>query len=298
VRRALFGGEASLTKYQLHDIARPPVHARAGICGYGLASPLRLRVSGQSPLKVRHVDQLQFIDIMLGDQPALTPQQAAYQRMLTGDPIEAIEQARAFLKEGGTVIAYYDEILTGALRLAQADAEQGRLDDARLENIFKTVSDLVEDLAEHDNGASDAKAKAKESSPERKIVSLAATDFGKPVCCVPGLGRLDDCAVLIVADALRREGINARVAGPQTAIENDEVSSICLCYVENVSKARLDYAVRKLSRKSPTARIVVCLLGDVGPNDYSAGQRERESRSLKATIAALGNPKGRRHAEK
>ena len=65
--------------------------------------------------------------------------------MLTGDPIEAIEQAQAFLKEG-TVIAYYDEILIGALRLAQADAEQGRLDDVRLENIFKTVSDIVEDL--------------------------------------------------------------------------------------------------------------------------------------------------------
>jgi hypothetical protein len=39
----------------------------------------------------RHVERLQFIDIMFGDQPAPTPQQAAYQRMLTGDPIEAIE---------------------------------------------------------------------------------------------------------------------------------------------------------------------------------------------------------------
>jgi hypothetical protein len=66
--------------------------------------------------------------------------------MLTGDPFEAMEQARAYLKEG-TLMAYYKEILIGALRLAQADAEQGRL--ARLENIFKTVSDLVEDLAEH-----------------------------------------------------------------------------------------------------------------------------------------------------
>jgi hypothetical protein len=68
----------------------------------------------------------------------LTPQQAAYQRMLTGDPIAAIEQARAFLKEG-TVVAYYDQILVGALRLAQADAEQGRLDDVRLESIFRTA---------------------------------------------------------------------------------------------------------------------------------------------------------------
>ena len=207
-----------------------------GPLGLLLSTPLTLCLV----VLARHVDQLQFIDIMLGDKPALTPQQAAYQRMLTGDPIEAIEQARAYLKDGGTVINYYEDILTGALKLAQADAEQGRLDDVRFENIFKTVSDLVEDLAEH-GSASDVKVKG-HSSHERNVVSLATADFGKPVFCVPGLGRLDDCAVLVVADALRREGINARVTGAQTAIENDEASSICLCYIENVSEARLDYA--------------------------------------------------------
>jgi len=47
----------------------------------------------------RHVDRLQYLDIMLGDQPLLTPPQLVYQRMLAGDPIEAAEQARAFLKD-------------------------------------------------------------------------------------------------------------------------------------------------------------------------------------------------------
>ena len=118
-----------------------------GPLGLLMSTPLTLCLVVLS----RHVDRLQFIDIMLGDKPALTPQQAAYQRMLTGDPVEAIEQAQAFLKEG-KVIAYYEEVLIPALRLAQADAERGRLDDVRLENIFKTVSDLVEDLAEHGVG--------------------------------------------------------------------------------------------------------------------------------------------------
>jgi predicted PurR-regulated permease PerM len=260
-----------------------------GPLGLLLSTPLTLCLV----VLARHVDQLQFIDIMLGDQPALTPQQAAYQRMLTGDPIEAIEQARAFLKEGGSVISYYDDVLAGALRLAQADAEQGRLDDVRLENIFKTVSDLVEDLAEHGNGPADSAAKAKGSS-SAKVVALGTTDFGKPVFCIPGLGRLDDCAVLIVADALKREGVNARVAGAQTAIENDEASSICLCYIENVSKARLDYTVRKVSKKSPAARVVVCLLSDNGRSDAgSASHQERDqSHSLRATIATLANPAG------
>jgi hypothetical protein len=82
---------------------------------------------------------------MLGDQPALTPQQAAYQRMLAADPLEAIEQSRAYLKDG-SIMKYYDDVLLGALRLAQADAELGRLDDARLENIFQTVTEVVEDI--------------------------------------------------------------------------------------------------------------------------------------------------------
>ena len=91
-----------------------------GPLGLLLSTPLTLCLV----VLARHVERLQFIDVMLGDQPALTPQQAAYQRMLTGDPIEAIEQARSFLKEG-SVQEYYDEILLGALRLAEADASTG-----------------------------------------------------------------------------------------------------------------------------------------------------------------------------
>jgi hypothetical protein len=254
--------------------------------GLLLSTPLTLCLV----VLARHVDRLQFIDVMLGDQPALTPQQAAYQRMLTGDPLEAIEQARAFLKEG-TVAEYYEEILLGALRLAQADAELGRLDDVRLENIFKTVSDIVEDLAEHD-GESAQEAKER-PAPAGKVVTLTGVDFGKPVFCIPGLGRLDDCAVLLLADALRREGIEARVAGTTTAIEDDAAASICVCYLENVPKARIDYAVRKLSRKAPSARIVVCLLGEEAPSKQDSQQGTEPPRSLKAAVSAFTAPKSR-----
>jgi hypothetical protein len=107
------------------------------------------------PSRIGHVDQLKFIDIMLDDQPATDRLSANANR---GPHLRPSSKHRAYLKEG-TVITYYEEILIGALRLAQADAEQGRLDDVRLENIFKTVSDFVEDLGEHGNGASGAKAK-------------------------------------------------------------------------------------------------------------------------------------------
>ena len=257
-----------------------------GPLGLLLSTPLTLCLV----VLARHVERLQFIDVMLGDQPALTPQQAAYQRMLTGDPMEAIEQARAFLKEG-TVADYYEKILLGALRLAQADAELGRLDDVRLENIFKTVSEIVEDLAEH-GGEAAQETKAKGRPSAGKVVTLTGVEFGKPVFCIPGLGRLDDCAVLVVADSLKRAGVDARVAGATTAIEDGEAASICICYLENVPKPRIDYAVRKLSRKAPSARIVICLLNEAEPSGHSASQ-DTAQRSLSAIVATFANPESR-----
>jgi hypothetical protein len=130
-------------------------------------------------------------------------------------------------------------------------------------------------------------------SSDRKVVPLGSGDFGKPVFCVLGLGRLDDCGVLVVADALKREGINARVAAAVPTIKDEEAGSICLCYLENISRARLDYAVRKLSRSAPAARIVVCLFTGAGRLSSASEQGPEPPRSLKATIAAFANPESR-----
>jgi predicted PurR-regulated permease PerM len=75
-----------------------------GPIGLVLATPLTicLVVLG------RHVDRLKFLDVMFGDQPALTPPELVYQRMLAGDPVEAAEQAQKFLKER-PLVAYYEE---------------------------------------------------------------------------------------------------------------------------------------------------------------------------------------------
>lgn len=250
-----------------------------GPLGLLLSTPLTLCLV----VFARHVDRLQFIDVMLGDQPALTPQQTAYQRMLTGDPIDAIEQARSFLKKG-TALAYYEEILLGALRLAEADAAQGRLDDVRLENIHETVSEIIEDIAAHETAEGSASAEA--PARKGKIVNIDARKLGKPVFCIPGLGRLDDCAALIVADALKREGFNARVSGADTEIDAGNAETICVCFLEEVSEARSSFTVRKFSRRAASARIIVCRLGN-----FEADKEQRSDdvapQSLATVIAAV-----------
>ncbi|MFC7554050.1 AI-2E family transporter [Pseudoroseomonas wenyumeiae] len=47
----------------------------------------------------RHIDRLEFLDVILGDRPALTPVENFYQRTLAGDPDEAQEQAELLLKD-------------------------------------------------------------------------------------------------------------------------------------------------------------------------------------------------------
>jgi predicted PurR-regulated permease PerM len=94
-----------------------------GPVGLVLATPLTicLVVLG------RHVDRLKFLDVMLGDRPPLTPPQLAYQRMLAGDPVEAVEQAHEYLNDA-SLENYYDAILLKGLRLAEADRQLGHLE--------------------------------------------------------------------------------------------------------------------------------------------------------------------------
>jgi predicted PurR-regulated permease PerM len=71
----------------------------------------------------RHIEALKFIEILLGDEPALSEPENFYQRMLARDPIEAVEQAKLFMAKH-SLSDYCDEIVRPALILAQKDVER------------------------------------------------------------------------------------------------------------------------------------------------------------------------------
>ena len=82
----------------------------------------------------RHVARLEFLDVLLGDRPALTPVESFYQRMLAGDPDEVHDHAEVLLKER-SLSSYYDDVALEGLRLAVIDAERGVLTPDHLERI-------------------------------------------------------------------------------------------------------------------------------------------------------------------
>jgi predicted PurR-regulated permease PerM len=245
-----------------------------GPIGLVLATPLTicLVVVG------RHVDRLRFLEVMLGDQPPLTPAQLVYQRMLAGDPMEASEQARNYLKDA-SLEDYYDTILLGGLRLAEADAQLGRLDDERTDRILSTVKEMVDDLETHEDQAISVVTLP---NTESNLAKLATTELAensvlipqglrapRAVLCIPGNGKLDEAAALVLAQVLRRQGVGA-VAAPADALSMSKffaldlsgVFWICVCYVNHPSNAKIQYAVRRLNKKHQGGSVLIALLGD------------------------------------
>ena len=72
----------------------------------------------------RHVEQLEFLNVLFGDRPALTRVENFYQRVLAGDPDEVQEHAEELLKEM-SLSSYYDEVALKGLELAGRDLARG-----------------------------------------------------------------------------------------------------------------------------------------------------------------------------
>ena len=98
----------------------------------------------------RHVEQLEFLNVLFGDRPALTRVQNFYQRVLADDPDEVQEHAEELLKEM-SLSSYYDEIALKGLELAGRDLARGVLTRPQVDRIKDAVTTLVRELADYDD---------------------------------------------------------------------------------------------------------------------------------------------------
>jgi predicted PurR-regulated permease PerM len=257
-----------------------------GPIGLVLATPLTvcLVVLG------RHVERLEFLDVMFGDRPALSPPEIFYQRMLAGDPTEASEKAEEFLKER-SLGSYYDEVALKGLQLAQADAERGALDHQRLTKIRDAVSEFTNNISEQeerplpkvasttDIEATSAVETVAEDAPYENLPILSKGDLplewqgDYPVLCVAGRSPLDEAAAMMLGQLATAHGLLARVEAAEALstanifrLETIGVAVVCLVYLDASSPAHMRYSVRRLRRKLPKATIIMgCLMRDIDP---------------------------------
>lgn len=153
---ALFGlvevAAAQVIEPQLygHNTGLSPLSVVVAAIFWGwLWGPVGLLVS--TPLTLclvvagRHVQALAFLDILLGDMPALTLSQRFYQRALSGDAHEIIAAARQYLKRK-PLARYCDTILLPALELAYNDLQAGSISEAQQHKVREVIVEVVESL--------------------------------------------------------------------------------------------------------------------------------------------------------
>ena len=224
----------------------------------------------------KHIEALSFIDVVLGDEPALAPEESFYQRVLSGDATEAAEQAEEQLK-AKALLTYYDSVPMKALALAQTDAAEGKLSPQKQIEIRDTIEEIVEDLADYADEApmsaeipspGDSAAQEAENVPITPIVGKdgLASDWQIPfpVLCVASRSPLDEGASFLLAQLLQKHGLDARVqpfsdvrAAKGFKADVPDARVVCLSYFGlTASPAHVRYLIRRLKRIMPQAKFL------------------------------------------
>jgi predicted PurR-regulated permease PerM len=205
----------------------------------------------------RHVESLKFLDVMLGDQPALRVEESLYLRMLAEDPDEAADEAEDFLR-ANSLSAYYDEVAARALMLAQNDVNRGVLDPLRQARIRDAIKGLVANLADREDEA----AQGSDLPESWRMAALP------PILCVAGRGPLDEAAALLLVDMLGKYGIQARVvSSDETSAANirdlscEGVQMTCVSYLEPGTFKNARYQVRRLRKHMPEVPVMALFWG-------------------------------------
>lgn len=258
-----------------------------GPIGLILATPLTvcLVVMG------RYVPQLAFLDVLLGSDPVLSPEERLYQRLLAGNVEEAIEIAETRVAED-SLLMFYDQVAVPALRLAENARERGAsVEDRRkvADGMRAVVSDLKE-LA----------VKAEEAAGGRPQNHW----LGTPVLCIAGRSDLDAAGAAMLMHALESIGIGARYVPPSGVtheavgeLDLAGVEAVCLLYLSAMPQAYARFVCRRLKRRMPHLKVVLGvwnLASEVGTAEQLAAGTGADvaAASFDATVRSIADMAG------
>jgi predicted PurR-regulated permease PerM len=273
-----------------------------GPVGLILSTPLTLCLVVMG----RHVKNLEFLDILLGDRPPLTLTETLYQRILAGDVDEAQDHAEVILKER-SLGTYYDEIVIKAMRLAASDAERGMIDREQLDQVSKTIKvlvhglDLYQDkqpsLKKSETVTADGGLEGPDLPPEPDpsmvppvgiTLPLAWVDKSPVILCISGRGPLDETTSGILVQLLGKHGFTGRLV-TYDEVSREKIATLdianvaiaCVSFLDiSGSPAHLRYLIQRLRHRLP--KDVEIIVG-IWPSDEAAQRDDAVRTAIDAT---------------
>ena len=266
----------------------------------------------------RHAKRLEFLDVVLGDRPPLTPVETFYQRILAGDPDEAQDHAELLLKEI-SLSTYYDEIALKGLRRAAEDSRRSAIDHDRLDCVNKAIATLVAGLDQHVDAqpitknaavwAVDDDQQDVRHNPDPHSISPTTDELTEAwrhqpaVLCVAGRAPLDEAATGMLVQLLGKHGMNARLVRYDEvsrehimAFDASSAAMACVCSLDlDSSPASVRYLIQRLRQRLPQGTpIAVGLSSGDGPASKDDGFRRQigadlMTRSLEQTVSVCAD---------
>ena len=218
-----------------------------GSIGLVVATPLTVCLL----VFARHVPALEFLWVLMGDEPVISPDLVLYQRLLALDEDEAgdiVEHALAAQPREQV----YDEILLPALARAGRDHARGRIGPGEYRDVIQALRAMLEELT---------------GAPAEGEATTDHRVFGAAV-----RGSADAVALSMLRDLLAPAGVALDAASAELLsaevvrnLREHGADIVVLCAVPPGGVAQARYLCKRLRAAVPDVRIIVARLG-VGDN--------------------------------
>lgn len=196
----------------------------------------------------RHVPRLEFLVVLLGDQPALEPDIRFYQRLLARDEEEALSLLREQLK-GGQPVEVFDRVVVPALIYARRERQREVLSEADEESVVQSIREIVEGL---------------EFFPADGTASVEGAEPCRVMLAYPVADGEDRAALELLRQLLDPSVWDLRIASPETLVDEfmEEVRSsapnfVCIAALPPGGLIHARLACRRLHARFPDIPIIV-----------------------------------------
>lgn len=224
----------------------------------------------------KHVRQLAFLDVLLGDEPPLEPEAIYYQRLLAHDQDEAAELALA-ASRGSDAEQVFDNLLIPALNFARRDLERGALSELDHQSVLHATAETLDDLGERLTVHAPSEEDSPATKPPRRVRVLAC----------PSRDETDRLGLLMLQQLLEPEKWDVEVAAVETLtselvakVAQERRTIVCIGSVPPGGLAHTRYLCKRLRSRLPKIRIVVGRWGLRGNLDSNREQIEEAGADL------------------
>jgi predicted PurR-regulated permease PerM len=239
-----------------------------GPVGLLLATPLTVSLA----VLGRYVPQLEFLGVLLSDEPVLETHTSYYQRLVAQDQDEAVELVEAYFRDH-PIAEVYEAVLVPALYAAKKDQARGSLTVDEMFFMVQTTREIVENLSLHppsslwsDPAAADTLPLDTDASPLPKVLL---------VFC-PVHDPADELVLLMLQHLLDPRHYDIELLHPTmlasevvTLVEQQGVGLVCLGTLAPGGLAQTRYLCLRLRTRLPELKIVVGRWGFSGRGEES-----------------------------